>query len=64
VLDELELAVDMAERLGQQLAAALGMDVVTTQLRTYGRAGLLGGEQVLELVKRDSEKLLQAHHLT
>src|SRR5580692_10433876 len=53
VLDELQLAVDVAERLFQELLAALGVDVFATQLRAYNRAGLLGREQRLELVEGD-----------
>src|ERR1700683_2224785 len=60
---ELELAIDMAERLDQQLAPAGGVDVVAAQLRAHLRAGLLGGEQRLELVERDAEQVLEAHDL-
>ncbi len=43
--DELELAVDVAERLLEQLAAALWVDVVAAQLGAHLGARLLGGEQ-------------------
>src|ERR1700689_730497 len=61
--NERQLAVDMAERLDQQLAPAGGVDVVAAQLRAPLRAGLLGGEQRLELVERDAEQVLEAHDL-
>src|ERR1700691_3630027 len=63
VLDELELAVDVAEGLLEQRAAALGVDVVAAQLGAHRGAGLLGGEQRLELLERDAEQALEAHHL-
>ena len=47
----------------EQLAAALGVDVLAAQLRAHLRARLLGGEQRLELLERDAEQVLQAHHL-
>ena len=63
VANELELAVDVAERLAEQLAAALGVDVVATQLRAHLGARLLGAEQRLELVERHAEQLFQADQL-
>ena len=60
---ELELAVDVAERLAEQLAPPAGIDVVAAQLRAHLRARLLGGEQRLQLLQRDAEQVLQAHHL-
>ena len=44
---ELELAVDVAERLAQELAAALGVDVLALQLRAHLGARLLGASSVL-----------------
>src|SRR6267378_4216864 len=61
--DQLELSVDVPERLGEQLATALGIDVVTTQLGAHLRAGLLGSQERLELLERDAEQVLQAHDL-
>src|ERR1700684_1808167 len=63
VLYQLELAIDVTERLLQELAAALWMDVIALQLGAYGRASILGGEQVLELVECHAEQLLQAYDL-
>ena len=42
VADQLQLAVDVAERLVQQLAAALGVDVVALQLSAHLGTRLLG----------------------
>ena len=63
VAHELELAVDVPERLAEQLAAALGVDVLAAQLRAHLGARLLGGEQRLQLLQRDAEQVFQAHHL-
>ncbi len=40
-----------------------GSHVVAAQLRAHLGAGLLGGEQRLELLEGDPEEALQAHHL-
>ena len=52
MLDELELAVDVPERLLQQLTAALWFDVLAPQLGAHRGAGLLGGEQRPQLLQR------------
>ncbi len=61
--DELELTVEMAEGLAQELTAALGVDIVSPQLGADRGAGVLGGEQRLELLERYPEQLFQAQHL-
>ena len=51
VAHELELAIDMAEGLLQELALTRGFDVRAAQLCAHLRAGLLGGEQGLQLLQ-------------
>src|SRR5262249_36623206 len=44
VAHELELTVDVAERLHEQLAAAVRVDILAAQLRAHLRARLLGAK--------------------
>src|SRR3954452_4305579 len=62
VADELELAVEVAQRLGEDLAAARGI-VDGAELAPQRRPRLLGLDQLLELLERDAEKLAQAQQL-
>src|SRR6185312_473897 len=63
VTHERELAVDVPERLLEQLAAAVGVDIVSAQLRAHLRPRLLGAEHGLELLERQSKQVFEAHHL-
>ena len=53
----------MPERLAEQLAQALGVDVVSPQLGADRGPCILGGEQRLRWIERYPEQVLQAHHL-
>ena len=57
---QLELAVDVAERLLEDLAAAAGARVALAPLGAQRGARLLGLEQRLELVEAEAEQLLEA----
>src|ERR1700761_9681719 len=60
---ELELAVEVAERFAEQLAAAHRIDVLALQLSAHVGARLLDAEQRLELLEGDAEQLFQTHHV-
>src|SRR4051794_10684854 len=62
VADELELPVQVAQRLGEDLAAARRV-VDSAELAPQRRAGLLRLDQLLELLERDAEQLAQAQQL-
>src|ERR1035437_4740354 len=63
VAHELELAVDVTQRLREQLAPTVLRDVLTAQLGAHLRAGVLGGQERLQLIEADAQQILQAHHV-
>ena len=58
--DQLELAVDVPERLLEDLAAAVLAGIALAPLGAQLGAGLLGLEQRLQLVEAEAEQLLEA----
>ena len=61
--DQLELAVDVPERLLEDLAAAALVGVALAPLGAQLGAGLLGLEQRLQLVEAEAEQLLEAQRV-